>query len=141
MTTRQYKQKVSFVLFFLKKIKMFLIHFNNFCIAKKSKLSTVRGFCTHFHRDTVLFENNQNIYIYIGKLKFKKIAERKNLFFPDLIKLTNFFFFLMFLHLIIIDPKNWTKLHVLETNSASTSSSRIWKYRTLVERGYHLVVR
>ena len=70
---------------------MFLIHFNNFCIAKKSKLSTVRRFCTHFHRSTVVFENNQKKYI--GKLKFKKIVERKNLLFTDLIKVTNFFSF------------------------------------------------
>ena len=51
---------------------MFLIHFNNFCIAKKSKLSTVRRFSTHFHRNTVVFKNNQK--------KKKKISlENSNL--------------------------------------------------------------
>ena len=68
---------------------MFLIHFNNFCIAKRAN-STVRRFCAHFHKNTVVFEKNQKN---IGKLKFKKIVERKNLFFIDLIKLTNFFSF------------------------------------------------
>ena len=31
--------------------------------------------------------------MYIGKSKFKKIVETKNLLFTDLIKLTNFFSF------------------------------------------------
>ena len=34
----------------------------------------------------------------------------------------------------------WTKLHVLKTNPPSTSTSRIWKHRTLVERGCRLVI-
>ena len=38
---------------------MFLIQLNNFSIAKKSKLSTVQRFFTHFHKNTVVFENSQ----------------------------------------------------------------------------------
>ena len=44
------------------KIKMFLIQFNNFCIAKKSKLSTVPRFCTHFYRNTVVLENKLLVF-------------------------------------------------------------------------------
>ena len=63
---------------------MFLIQLDNFSIAKKSKLSTVQRFFTHFHKNTVVFKNSQEN---IENSYFKNIDERKNLFFTELIKL------------------------------------------------------
>ena len=47
----------------MEKIKMFLIQFNNFCIAKKSKLPTVPRFCTHYYRNTVVLENKLLVFL------------------------------------------------------------------------------
>ena len=59
---------------------MFLINFNKFCFAKKTKLSTVHRFCTHFHRNTLVFANKKKKKN--GKLKFKKNVETEKLIFP-----------------------------------------------------------
>ena len=60
---------------------MFVIHFKNSCVAKKSKLSTVRKFCTHFHRNTVVFGNNQKKILENSNLK--KFLKGKNFACPD----------------------------------------------------------
>ena len=64
---------------------MFLINFNKFCFAKKTKLSTVHRFCTHFHRNTLVFAKKKKKKM--ENSNSKKMLKRKNLFFLDLIRL------------------------------------------------------